>query len=73
MEKKMESTIIGYIGTAIRIHSFNPSQPKVSLECRDFGALGFRVHGQLVRVYSLETLVKGLGLDFSDLGQRFRP
>ena len=72
MEKNMETTIMGYIGTTIRIHSFIPSQPKVSLECRDFGVVGFKVHGQWVRVYSLETLVKGLGLDFVDLGQRFR-
>ena len=26
----MESTIMGYIGTTIRIHSFVPSLPKVS-------------------------------------------
>ena len=25
MEKKMETTIMGYIGTTIRIHSFIPS------------------------------------------------
>ena len=30
MEKKMEATVMGYVGTTIRIHSFIPSQPKVS-------------------------------------------
>ena len=30
MEKKMETTIMGYIGTTIRIHSFIPSSPKES-------------------------------------------
>ena len=28
MEKNMETTIMGYIGTTIRIHSFIPSKPK---------------------------------------------
>ena len=31
MEKKMETTMMGYVGTTIRIHSFFPSQPKVIL------------------------------------------
>ena len=31
MEKKMESTIMGYIGTTISIHSCIPSQPTASL------------------------------------------
>ena len=31
MEKEMETTIIVYNGTAIRNHSFIPSEPKVSL------------------------------------------
>ena len=31
MEEKMETTIMGYIGTTMRIHSFIPSQPKVGL------------------------------------------
>ena len=30
MEKKAESTIMGYIGTTTRIHSFIPSSPKAS-------------------------------------------
>ena len=30
MEKKMETTKQGYIGTTIRIHSFMPSSPKAS-------------------------------------------
>ena len=29
MEKKMEATIMGYVGTTIRIHSFTPRQPTV--------------------------------------------
>ena len=31
MEKKMETTIMGFIGTTIGIHSFTPSYPKASL------------------------------------------
>ena len=48
MKKKMESTIMRYIGTTIRIHSFSPSSPKVC-PCYNHGtdprnwALGFRV------------------------------
>ena len=30
MEKKMETIIMGYIGTTIRMHSFIPSYPKAS-------------------------------------------
>ena len=30
MEKTMETTTMGYIGTTLRIHSFIPSYPKVS-------------------------------------------
>ena len=30
MEKRTETTIMGYIGITIRIHSFIPSQPKAS-------------------------------------------
>ena len=30
MEKKLETTRMGYMGTTVRIHSFIPSQPKVS-------------------------------------------
>ena len=30
MEKKMETIIMGYRGTTIRMHSFIPSQPKIS-------------------------------------------
>ena len=41
MEKKMETTIMGSIGTNIRIHSFIPSYPKVS-----FGAWGSYMEGQ---------------------------
>ena len=34
MEKNMETTIImGYLGTTMRMHSFIPSYPKVSLSC----------------------------------------
>ena len=29
MEKKMETTMMEYIGTTMRIHSFIPSLPKV--------------------------------------------
>ena len=29
MERKMQLTIMGYIGPTIRIHSFIPSQPKI--------------------------------------------
>ena len=31
MEKKMETTILGYRGTTLRIHSWIPSSSKVSL------------------------------------------
>ena len=31
MEKKMETTILGYMGTIRRIHAFIPSEPKISL------------------------------------------
>ena len=31
MEKTMEATIMGYLGTTIRIHSFIPSYPKGKL------------------------------------------
>ena len=32
MEKYMETTIMGYIGTTIRTHSFITSQPKAGLQ-----------------------------------------
>ena len=32
MEKKMETTILGYIGTTSKAHSFIPSEPKVRLK-----------------------------------------
>ena len=44
MVKEMEATIIGYIGTTIRLHSFIPSYPQLRLE------LGFRVQGLRGRV-----------------------
>ena len=31
MEKKVDTTIMGYIGTTTKIYSFNPSQPKAKL------------------------------------------
>ena len=31
MEKRMETTIMGYIGTTVRIYSFIASSPKASL------------------------------------------
>ena len=31
MDKNMETTILGYTGITIRIHSFIPSKPKVSI------------------------------------------
>ena len=31
MEKNLESTIMGYIGTTLRIHSFIPSRPTASI------------------------------------------
>ena len=30
MEKKMETTIMGYIGTTVMVDSFIPSEPKAS-------------------------------------------
>ena len=39
MEKTMETTMMGYIGTTVRIHSFIPSQPKVRLTL--LGSLSF--------------------------------
>ena len=33
METKMETTIMSYIRTTRRIHSFIPSVPKASVEC----------------------------------------
>ena len=30
MERKMDTTIVGYIGTTLRIYSFIPSYPKAS-------------------------------------------
>ena len=41
MEKKMETTTMGYIGTTIRIHSFIPSPPDLS----HARALGYEVRG----------------------------
>ena len=43
MEKKMETTTLGCIGTTIRIHSFMPSQPKAGLGGQGFQVLGFRM------------------------------
>ena len=45
MEKTMDISIIGYIiGTTIRIHSFIPSYPKVSLRavlsCKNIKSVG---------------------------------
>ena len=50
MEKKMDTTIMGYIGTIIRIHSFIPSQTKASkVEAYELTAWarpsGFRISG----------------------------
>ena len=45
MEKNMEATIMGYIGTTIRIHSFIPSQPKVRLVAAEAMVLGARGFG----------------------------
>ena len=34
MEERVDTTILGYIGTTRRIHSFSPSQPKARLSLR---------------------------------------
>ena len=40
MKKNLETTIMGCIGTTIRIHSFIPRQQKVSLGSRSLGLRG---------------------------------
>ena len=50
MEKKMETTIMGYVGTSIRIQSFIPGQPKVS------SRFGFRVQPMLTFDHDLWAL-----------------
>ena len=80
MDKKMETTIIGYAGTTIRIHSFLPSSPpKASLRfrgwaCRDYGVyrvcrVGFI--GILIYMsYSLDSLN---GIKWGDsIGEDYR-
>ena len=59
MEKKMETTTMGYIGTTIRIHSFMLSQPKASLGGQGFQVLGFRMSRAVeFQVWSFWVLVE---------------
>ena len=53
VEKKMETTVMGYVGTTIRIHSFFPSLPKVSLGFKQVLFKTFRRVVGLCRVWGL--------------------
>ena len=46
----MQTTIVGHIGTTIRVHSFVPSQPKASIELAYNKKLNFSYSGMTHRV-----------------------
>ena len=54
MQKKIEITITGFIGTTIRIHSFIPGKPKPKVSDRQ---LGFSLLKTDVKVSKLQVLL----------------
>ena len=49
MEKKMESTIMGCIGTTTSIHSFTPSEPKALVVRKSCLISGWRLRNRFLK------------------------